>query len=99
MMGNESLDWCALVSHAFHPIKVAALEAMRWIDEPFSAADLNRMHEDPPGIEVTAYHLRVLAVKPPALRVYREEEVRGATRKLYFLHQRTPASRRRKRAA
>lgn len=98
-MRDESLDWGVLISCTFHPVKVAALEAMRWIDEPFSAVDLDRMHDDPPGIHTTAYHLRALAFDLPVLRLYKEEPIRGAKRKLYFFRKRTPASRRRKRAA
>jgi hypothetical protein len=97
---REPLDWDMFISRTVHPIRVAALEAMRWIDEPFSATDLNSMFEgDPPGIEAIAYHLRVLASDLPMLQVYEEETVRGSTRKLYFFRDRTPISRRRKRAA
>jgi len=98
-MRDEALDWDALVPRAIHPIRVATLEAMQWIDEPFSSVDLDRMHADPPGLEMVAYHLRCLAFDLPVLRLYDEETIRGATRKLYFFRNRTPASRRRKRAA
>jgi hypothetical protein len=98
-MGDEPLDWDALVPRPAHPIKVAALEAMRWIDEPFSAVDLDRMHDDPPGTPRIAYHLRVMAFDLTALRLYREETIRGVHRKLYFVRGRTPASRRRKKVA
>ena len=97
-MRDEPLDWDALVPRAVHPIRVAALEAMQWIDEPFSAVDLNRMHDDPPGVEGIAYHMRALAFDLPVLRLYGEETIRGATRKLYFFRNRTPTSRRRQRA-
>jgi hypothetical protein len=82
-----------------HPMQVAAIEAMRWIDEPFSSVDLDRMHDDPPGVSAIAYHLRSLAFDLPVLRIYEEETIRGSTRKIYFFRKRTPASRRRKRAA
>jgi hypothetical protein len=98
-MRDEPIDWDALVPRAVHPIRVAALEAMRWIEEPFSAADLDRMHDDPPGVPIIAYHLRILAFDLPVLRLYRKEVVRGAHRKLYFFRNRAPASRKRKRAA
>jgi len=98
-MRDEALDWDALVPSAIHPVRVAALEAMRWIDEPFSAVDLDRMHGDPPGVPLIAYHLRALAFDLPVLRLYGEEAIRGAQRKLYFFRDQTPASRRRKRAA
>jgi hypothetical protein len=98
-MRNEPKDWDEIVSRSVHPIRVAALEAMRWIDEPFSPVDLTMMHDDPPGVEMVAYHMRCLAFDLPVLRLYDEEVIRGAKRKLYFFRKRTPASRRRKRAA
>jgi hypothetical protein len=98
-MRDEPLDWGTLVPRTVHPIKVAALEAMQWIDEPFSAVDLDRMHDDSPGLPTVAYHLRALAFDLSVLRLYSEETIRGAHRKLYFFRKRTPASRRRKRAA
>jgi hypothetical protein len=98
-MREEPLDWDALVSRTVHPVRVAVLEAMRWIDEPFSAVDLRRMHgDDPPGVEVIAYHMRGLALDLRVLRLYEEETIRGATRKLYYFRKGTPASKRRKRA-
>jgi hypothetical protein len=91
-MDREPIDWNALGPRV-HRIKEAALEAMHWIEEPFSAADLDRMHENPPGLESIAYHLRVLALRPkPVLCLYSEEAIRGAKRKLYFFFGRTPAS-------
>lgn len=96
-MRDEPLDWDVLVPRAINPIKVAILEAMHWIEEPFSAVDLNRMHDDPPGVSAIAYHMKALAFDLPALRLYGEEPIRGAKRKLYYFRKRTPASRRRKR--
>lgn len=93
-MRDEPVDWAGLVPLVLPAMQVAALEAMRWIDEPFSAADLHQMCEDSPGTPATAYHLRTLAFKLPVLRLYEEEAVRGAVRKLYFFRNRTPASRR-----
>jgi hypothetical protein len=99
-MRDEPLDWDILISYTVDPIRVAALEAMRWIDEPFSAVDLNRMYGgDRPSTSAIAYHLRGLAFDLPVLRLYKEEEIRGTTRKLYYFRKRTPASRRRKRGA
>lgn len=97
-MRDEPLDWDALVPRVIHPIRVATVEAMMWIEEPFSPVDLDRMHEDPPGIETVAYHMRTLASDLLVLSLYDEEMIRGAKRKLYYFRKRTPASRRRKRA-
>jgi hypothetical protein len=96
---DKPRDWDEIVSRGVHPIRVAAVEAMEWIDEPFSPVDLDRMHADPPGVETVAYHMRALASNLKVLRLYDEEMIRGATRKLYYFRKRTPASRRRKRAA
>lgn len=94
------MDWDALVPCAINPTRVAILEAMRWIDEPFSAVDLNKMYEDdPPGISAIAYHMRTLAFDFLVLCLYGEETIRGAKRKLYYFRKRTPASRRKKQAA
>jgi hypothetical protein len=98
-MRDEPLDWDVLVPLAINEIRVAALEAMRWIDEPFSAVDLSRMYgDDRPTVQAIAYHLRGLAFDLPVLRLYEEEAIRGASRKLYYFRKRTPASKRRKRA-
>lgn len=98
-MRGEPVDWGRLAPLVLPPMQVAALEAMRWIDEPFAAADLHQMCDDSPGTPAFAYHLRILAFKLPALRLYEEETIRGTRRKLYFFRNRAPASRRRKRAA
>jgi hypothetical protein len=96
---SKSQEWDTIVALTVHPIKVAAVEAMRWIEEPFSAIDLTRMYDKPPSLPTAAYHLRALAFDLPILRLYKEEMLRGAKRKIYFFRNRTPASRRRKRAA
>ncbi len=98
-MRDEPVDWGRLVPHTVHPVRVAAVEAMLWIGEPFSAADLDQMYEESPGLPVIAYHLRVLAFGLPVLCLYRVEEVRGTHRSLYFFRDRTPVSSRRRRAA
>jgi hypothetical protein len=86
-MRGEPVDWGRLAPLVLSPVQVAALEAMRWIDEPFSAVDLHQMHDEDesPGTPALAYHLRTLAFRLAALRLYEEEAVRGAVRKALFL--------------
>lgn len=98
-MRDESKDWDVIVSRGVHPIRIATVEAMRWIDEPFSPVDLDRMQDDPPGVETFAYHMRTLASSVPVLCLYGEETTQGATRKLYFFRNSPPASMRRRKAA
>lgn len=99
MRRGEPLDWGGLVPFVVHPVKVAIVEAMLWVDEPFSAADVDEMHDGALGVSAAAYHLRSLASGLPVLHAYEEESIRGAWGKLYFFRGCTPASRSRKRAA
>lgn len=98
-MADEPMQWDKLVPLILHPVKVAILEALLWMEEPLSAVDVDRMHGETLGIPTAAYHLRSLASGLHVLRLYDEEAVRGANRKLYFFRGLTPASRRRKRVA
>lgn len=98
-MRDEPIDWEVLIPLLLHPIKVAIVEAMLWIDEPCSAIDINLMHAGVPGTSKVAYHLKKLAFGLPVLCLYDEESIRGTHRRLYFFRGRTPASKRRKRAA
>lgn len=95
-MRDGALDWDALVPYVLHPVRVAIIEAMRWIDEPFSAKDLDRMYDrDSPGVPAISYHFRKLRLLR-VLDLYREEMIKGTTRKLYFFRGHPPASRSRK---
>lgn len=76
-MRDEPLDWGGLVPLVVHPVKVAIIEAMQWIDEPLSAMDVHRMHDHSPGTSAVAYHLKSLAFDLPVLRLYDEEAIRG----------------------
>ena len=96
---DEPIDWEKLVPLIVHPTKVAIIEAMLWIDEPFSAVDVEEMTDGKLPTTAIAYHLRHLALDLSILRLYGEEPIRGAWKKLYFFRKRMPASRRRKKAA
>ncbi len=97
---DNGSEWDEIVSGGVHPLRVAAVEAMRWIGEPFAPSDLVRMHgDDAPDIATAAHHMRALASLLPVLDLYDEEMIRGATRKLYYFRGRTPESEQTKRAA
>jgi hypothetical protein len=72
-----------------HPIKVAIIEAMLWVDEPLSARLLERMVDDGTSVSLLSYHLRTLA-ESGILVVVREQPVRGTTQTYFRLQ---PASR------
>lgn len=82
---SRSFNWEALVPLLVHPVKVAMIEAMTWIDRPLSATDIDRLLQGEFGVSLLSYHLRRLAeleIIAPA----RRETVRGATQTFYALN-------------
>lgn len=98
-MRDEAVDWGKLACLALPSTQATALEAMLWIGEPFSPADLDKMHDEPPGVSAIAYHMRTLASKFHVLEIYEEEQIRGSLRKAYFFRNQTPLSGAMKQAA
>ena len=95
--GGEPLDWGDLVPLIVHKSKILILEAMLWIDEPLSAVDFEAMCDGEIGTSSLSYHLKSLDRDLSVLRLYDEEQIRGAWKRNYYFRNRTPASRRRKR--
>lgn len=87
---NQHFNWDTLVPHLIHPMKVAIIEAMSWVEEPVSPRELDRMFGDEYGVSLVAYHVRVLAdigtVEP-----VRQQAVRGALQTFYVLTAKEPA--------
>jgi hypothetical protein len=82
--GGEPFTWDALVPHIVHPVKVAIIEALRWIGEPLSASDLTKVIDDEKcGLSPVSYHLVRLA-KAGTVEVVRSRPVRGSLEKFYF---------------
>jgi hypothetical protein len=81
-----------LIASDIHPIRVAAVEAMRWIGAPIAACDLVEMHEGPLSLSLAVYHMNALASTVPVVDLYNKEILGGATRKLYYLRGCIPAS-------
>ncbi len=83
MRGSEDvLDWGALVSRFVHPTKVWIIEAMRWIDRPLSASDLEKVLAGAKDLSAISYHVNSLA-KAGALERVKKRQVRG-TRESHF---------------
>lgn len=87
---NRPFQWDMLVPHLLHPLKVAIIEAMCWIDEPLSARNLDQIFDDEFGVSLVAYHVRVLA-DYGALEKVRQQAVRGALQTFYVLTTKEPA--------
>ncbi len=84
--GDELLPfaWEELVPLLVHPVKVACIEAIRWIGRPVSATELKEVFDREYDLSLISYHLVSLA-KLKALRKAKERQVRGATEKFYSL--------------
>jgi Helix-turn-helix domain len=81
--GSSNLDWEALIPIVINPTKVQIIEAMRWIDLPMSATELERVLDKTIGLSSLSYHVKSLA-KWGVLRPVRKRKVRGAKETFYF---------------
>jgi hypothetical protein len=82
--GGEPFDWSALVPRVVHPLRVAIVEALLWLDQPLSSTDLVKLLDDPEiYLSHVAYHVSRL-VEASALKPIHRRQVRGATETFYF---------------
>lgn len=81
-LDRPAFDWLALLGAYVHPVKVAILEAMSWIDEPLSAAELTRILAGQ-SLGVVSYHLTSLAERG-VIEPVSERQARGARETYYF---------------
>jgi hypothetical protein len=88
---NGHFNWDILVPYLIHPVKVAIIEAMEWIEVPVSPRELDRVFDEQFGLSLVAYHMRTLAEVGVVEKV-RQEPVRGAVQKFYSLSVEEPAS-------
>jgi len=87
---SAKFEWDMLIPHLVHPLKVAIIEAMTWIDEPVSPRDLDLAFEEEFGVSLVSYHVRILA-DYGALEKFRQQAVRGALQTFYVLAAKDPA--------
>jgi hypothetical protein len=81
--GAGALDWCALVPRLVHETKVCIIEAMRWIDRPLSAREMERISGGCKSIADFEHHFLSLVKAGGISRVSRTP-VRGAHENHYF---------------
>lgn len=82
--GDErQFDWLSLIPRVIHPLKVAIIEAMLWIDQPLSASDLAKVFSREFSLGLVAYHLKELE-KAAVTEVVGDRQVRGAKEKFHF---------------
>ncbi len=87
---GHPFDWEILVPRLIHPMKVAIIEAMSWIEVPVSPKELDRIFGEEFGVSLVAYHMRRLA-QVGAVEKDHQESVRGALQTFYVLAAKEPA--------
>lgn len=81
---GQSFDWEALVPHVIHPLKVAIIEALSWIDQPLSPTQMVGLFEGSGYyLSLISFHARGLE-DWGALEVAITRPVRGATEISFF---------------
>jgi hypothetical protein len=81
-----SFDWAALVPNLVHPMRVATVEAMAWIERPLSPTDLRQVFDNEFTVSYLAYHVRELR-KMKVVEKASSRQVRGATESFYVLRE------------
>jgi len=81
---SDHFNWDTLVPYLIHPVKVAIIEAMEWVDVPVSPRELDRIFDEEFGVSLVAYHMRTLAEVGVVEKVG-QQPVRGALQTFYAL--------------
>jgi len=81
---DDRFNWSVLVSNIVHPLKVAIIEAMEWVEKPLSPRELDRMFDEQFGVSLVSYHMHALADVGVVEKV-RQRSVRGAMQTFYAL--------------
>lgn len=79
---GATLDWGALLSRSVHPTRLWIIEAMRVIDRPLSASELEQILDRKQSTSAISYHLTTLA-KIGIVKLADMQQVRGAWKRLY----------------
>ncbi len=88
---NGHFNWGSLVPYLIHPVKVAIIEAMEWVEVPVSPRELDRIFDEQFGVSLVSYHMRTL-VDVGVVEKVRQQAVRGALQTFYSLSAKEPAS-------
>jgi len=88
---NGHFNWGTLVPYLIHPVKVAIIEAMEWVDVPLSPRELDRLFDEQFGVSLISYHMRTL-MDVGVVEKVRQQPVRGAVQTFYALATKEPTS-------
>lgn len=79
---GNGLDWGALLSRSVHPTRLWIIEAMRVIDQPLSASELEHVLDRKQSTSAISYHMNTLA-KIGIVEQVSMQQVRGTWKHLY----------------
>jgi hypothetical protein len=82
---QSAFAWQTLIPHLLHPMKVAIIEAMLWMERPLSASELTKLFGEDDSqsyLSKVSYHARGLG-RLKVLEVKRTRPVRGAVESFY----------------
>ncbi len=83
-ISNHTYPWDHCVALFVHPIKVAILESMAWLETPLSAKTVDEMFDRQFGVTLISYHMKVLA-ELGLVEKSGHRHVRGALQTFYRL--------------
>jgi Helix-turn-helix domain len=86
--GRPQLVWGALVPRSVHPLTVAIVEALLWIETPLSPAELRELLSGEFSVSYVSYHLRTLAETGTLARVGERLEDRAVQPLFFFPEER-----------
>lgn len=82
--GEGEFCWASLVARVLHPTDVQIIEALRWIGQPLSAADLGQIFDGEVSWRLLGHHMRRLA-RLEAVELLRAPTLRNVTDVFYRL--------------
>jgi hypothetical protein len=88
---QPQVPWPSMISCHIHPLKIAAVEALRWIGGPLSAKELWLMGLGEPEYGNVAYHVKAL-VDLGLIQQTHERPARGTMEKFYVLPSTSPVA-------
>lgn len=81
---DRRFDWEGLVALSVHPLKVAIIEALRWVQQPLSPSEMTVMLADGGySLDLVQYHAGSLA-KIGVIEVTHARRARGARESYYY---------------
>jgi DNA-binding transcriptional ArsR family regulator len=81
---DVSFQWMIVAARFIHPLKVAIVEALFWIEQPLSATAISKMCSGLYTLSLVSYHMKDLEAKG-IIEVTAEQPSRGVAKKLYWL--------------